>query len=267
VGGSKLFLCANIENYVEPSQTPYTGSDIDSVFDVNAPASSSRISTPASSRTSRSKTLDRELPKIKVEPVTLDDKDPVVSESELSDLSSNEDFDDATHTIVRKPHSKQLKRRSLSKAPSSTTTTIPALVPPDDSPESTSTPTARRRPGDYVRVASLLSEPYARWVDCQTCRTAWVQPNGYYTRKECPRCERHSKLYGYQWPQTDPVKGETVGRVLDHRTVHRFLGPEAEARVRKRGAWKVKEQEEGKYGEEERESGGWSTKRRKVSAY
>jgi [histone H4]-N-methyl-L-lysine20 N-methyltransferase len=219
---SKLSVCENTDDPVDASQASSTGSDIDSVFDANAPAGSSRISTPASSLASRSKPFEREPsdqpgPRIKVEPPS-PDGDPALSESDLSSLSSDEDFDDATQTIVRRP-------RSRSPGPS----------PPagGDDPAGPAPP-RRRRPGDYVGVASLLSEPYSRWVDCQTCADTWVQPNGYYTRKECPRCERHSKLYGYQWPQTDPVRGEAVGRVLDHRTVHRFLGPEDEARVRRR---------------------------------
>lgn len=93
-----------------------------------------------------------------------------------------------------------------------------------------------RTPGDYIRTHLLLGESFSRWVDCRTCSTCWVQANGYQTRKECPRCERHSKLYGYQWPKTDKLgKGDDEERVMDHRTVHRFLPPEEEALQRKRG--------------------------------
>ena len=93
-----------------------------------------------------------------------------------------------------------------------------------------------RTPGDYIRTHLLLGESFSRWVDCRTCSACWVQANGYQTRKECPRCERHSKLYGYQWPKTEKWgKGDDEERVMDHRTVHRFIGPEEEAMERKRG--------------------------------
>ncbi|KAL2050568.1 hypothetical protein ABVK25_009238 [Lepraria finkii] len=93
-----------------------------------------------------------------------------------------------------------------------------------------------RSPGDYIRTHLLLGESFSRWVDCRTCDTCWVQANGYQTRKECPRCERHSKLYGYQWPKTEKQsKYDDEERVMDHRTVHRFIPPEEEAVERKRG--------------------------------
>ena len=93
-----------------------------------------------------------------------------------------------------------------------------------------------RTPGDYIRTHLLLGESYSRWVDCRTCSACWVQANGYQTRKECPRCERHSKLYGYQWPKTDKFgKGDDEERVMDHRTVHRFIAVEEEKDERKKG--------------------------------
>ncbi|KAJ5087954.1 hypothetical protein N7456_011570 [Penicillium angulare] len=90
---------------------------------------------------------------------------------------------------------------------------------------------AARVPGDYTKTARLLGQKYDRWVECQTCDSWFVQSNSYQTRRECPRCERHSKLYGFQWPKTDDDHdGES--RVMDHRTIHRFLSPESEARTR-----------------------------------
>ena len=122
--------------------------------------------------------------------------------------------------------------------------------------------------GDYVLTRKLLAQSFDRWVQCQNCLGHFVQPNGYQTRRECPRCERHSKLYGFSWPKTDadprrlldkknkdetlPVvsgrkgkcgKGtwvegggdEETGRVMDHRTVHRFLYPEEEREIKRRG--------------------------------
>ncbi|KAJ5295320.1 hypothetical protein PENANT_c001G03390 [Penicillium antarcticum] len=91
-----------------------------------------------------------------------------------------------------------------------------------------------RVPGDYTKTSRLLAQRYDRWVECQTCDDWFVQSNSYLTRRECPRCERHSKLYGFQWPHTDKSPdGEE--RVMDHRTVHRFLSPDAQSRVSRRG--------------------------------
>lgn len=93
-----------------------------------------------------------------------------------------------------------------------------------------------RVPGDYTKTPKLLAHSYDRWVDCRTCNTWFVQQNSYLTRRECPRCERHSMLYGFRWPKTDrdgPHDDEK--RVMDHRTVHRFLYPEEEALVSRRG--------------------------------
>lgn len=70
-------------------------------------------------------------------------------------------------------------------------------------PNPTSPPTIRT-PGDYILTHRLLSQPYDRWVQCQTCADYFLQSNGYQTRRECPRCERHSKLYGFGWPKTEP---------------------------------------------------------------
>lgn len=98
------------------------------------------------------------------------------------------------------------------------------------------TPPARHRtPGDYTLTPLLLSEPEMAWVKCLNCDTAFVQHNAYYTKSSCPRCERHSKLYGYIWPKTER-RGprDTEERVLDHRTIHRFLDADDEAKIRGR---------------------------------
>lgn len=141
------------------------------------------------------------------------------SGSELSELSESEELDDTLMTITRRPSRlKKIARKAK----------VVLSVEPE-------IPTVRYQ-GDYFRTPLLLGEAYSRWVDCKTCDSCWVQPNGYYTRKECPRCERHSKLYGYRWPKTDKEgKGDEEERVLDHRTVHRFVKPEEEAMIKKRG--------------------------------
>lgn len=100
-------------------------------------------------------------------------------------------------------------------------------------------PGRQRAPGDYTLTPLLLSEPETAWVHCTNCNTAFVQRNAYFTKSNCPRCERHSMLYGYIWPKTAPTgPSDKEERVLDHRTVHRFLRPEDEAKVRGRKHWR-----------------------------
>ncbi|KAI0602922.1 hypothetical protein F4775DRAFT_4136 [Biscogniauxia sp. FL1348] len=101
--------------------------------------------------------------------------------------------------------------------------------------EESSGPTSKRTPGDYALTPVLLSEPNTAWIHCTNCGDPFVQQNAYYTRSSCPRCERHSKLYGYQWPKTEKEgKNDTEERILDHRTVHRFLTADDEAKIRGR---------------------------------
>lgn len=96
-----------------------------------------------------------------------------------------------------------------------------------------------RQPGDYELTPRLLSEPDMAWVRCMICSTAFVQQNAYYTRSSCPRCERHSKLYGFVWPKTQREgPRDKEERILDHRTIHRFLALDDELMVRGRSAIK-----------------------------
>ncbi|KAJ3578702.1 hypothetical protein NPX13_g1864 [Xylaria arbuscula] len=93
----------------------------------------------------------------------------------------------------------------------------------------------KRVPGDYTLTPVLLSEPNMAWIHCTICGEAFVQQNAYFTRSSCFRCERHSKLYGYSWPKTEKDgPNDKEERVLDHRTIHRFLDTEEEARIRGR---------------------------------
>lgn len=94
--------------------------------------------------------------------------------------------------------------------------------------------TADRRRGDYTLTNQLLCTPYSRWVECRVCESDFVQEAAYQTKSSCPRCERHSKLYGYKWPKTDKEgKYDTEERVLDHRTVNRFVFPDEEKEIAK----------------------------------
>lgn len=98
-----------------------------------------------------------------------------------------------------------------------------------------SPPARRREPGDYVLTPLLLSEPEMAWIQCTTCDEYFVQQNAYFTRACCPRCERHSKLYGYVWPKTDKEgPRDKEERILDHRTIHRFLDIDFERKIRGR---------------------------------
>ncbi|KAJ5170781.1 Histone-lysine N-methyltransferase SET9 [Penicillium coprophilum] len=136
-------------------------------------------------------------------------------EDGLSGLSNSTKLDD-TLAVVDKPKKRKprTKRRFIV-----------------DSVETESQ--VARVPGDYTKTSRLLAQKYDRWVECQTCDTWFLQSNSYLTRRECPRCERHSKLYGYQWPSTD--KGpDGEDRVMDHRTIHRFLSPDAQSRICRR---------------------------------
>jgi histone-lysine N-methyltransferase SUV420H len=95
---------------------------------------------------------------------------------------------------------------------------------------------ANRVPGDYVLTPLLLAQPASAWISCKICDEFFVQLDAYFTRSACPRCERHSKLYGYQWPKTDKEgKNDDEERVTDHRTVHRFIRHDEEKLIRRRG--------------------------------
>lgn len=155
------------------------------------------------------------------------------TESELSELESNYDLDPATRTITprppRAPSPKQTRSRSR------TSHSNPPPIPTTEPSTSTLDPSARR-PGDYTLTPTLLCQKYSRWVRCQTCDADFVQEDAYLTHRECPRCERHSKLYGYAWPKTEREgKGDREERVLDHRVVHRFVEPAEERGIRKGG--------------------------------
>lgn len=114
--------------------------------------------------------------------------------------------------------------------------TVPSPYKPLKAPVSVSASIYKRIPADYKLTSRLLAHSFDRWVYCQTCETAFVQQNGYQTRRECPRCERHSKLYGFGWPKTDKDgRNDKEERIMDHREIHRFIGPDDERQVRRRG--------------------------------
>ncbi|PYH45852.1 alpha/beta-hydrolase [Aspergillus saccharolyticus JOP 1030-1] len=129
----------------------------------------------------------------------------------LSDLSESLELDEKLGTVVDKL--KKTRKREV----------VPSVEV--ESPRA-------RVPGDYTKTPRLLAQAYDRWVDCRTCTAWFVQQDSYLTRRECRRCERHSMLYGFQWPKTDREgPNDDEERVMDHRVIHRFLSPEEEARI------------------------------------
>ncbi|KAL6234978.1 histone-lysine N-methyltransferase set9 [Aspergillus navahoensis] len=135
----------------------------------------------------------------------------------VSDISSSAKLEDGSEALehVKKPRKPRTKKVYLTVEPESKLTRVP---------------------GDYTKTPKLLAHAYDRWVDCHTCNAWFVQQNSYLTRRECPRCERHSMLYGFRWPKTEKEgPNDDEERVMDHRTVHRFLYPEEEALVSRRG--------------------------------
>ena len=155
--------------------------------------------------------IKQELPDI-----VLNDSD----DGELSELSDSYIIDESKKTVIKRDATPKPTRKRKRR-------TWPTIEPETHQ---------IRIPGDYTRTQKLLAQRYDRWVDCQTCCAWFVQSDAYHTRKECPRCERHSKLYGYQWPKTDKQgRHDKEERVMDHRTIHRFLPSAADAAIQRRG--------------------------------
>lgn len=157
--------------------------------------------------------------------------DPL-STTALHPASSPPDSAQRGRTRSRKSAETELPERKEDLLPTASVTT-------EDELSASNGPSNHRTPGDYELTPRLLSEPDMAWVRCMICSTAFVQQNAYYTRSSCPRCERHSKLYGYVWPKTQPSgPRDKEERVLDHRTVHRFLALDDELMVRGRASIK-----------------------------
>jgi [histone H4]-N-methyl-L-lysine20 N-methyltransferase len=205
-----------------------SSSDHDST-NYSSDESQQSVSTPATS-------VSGAVPSVKIEP-TESNTEPAALATTSSSASSTRQSPDvvindnsATSTNQPSQPGDRLPEDSETKTPTSGKRRYNKRPVP--SVEEDLTIPKIRTPGDYTKTARLLAQRYDRWVDCQTCPSWFLQENAYQTRKECPRCERHSKLYGFRWPKTDsdgPADEET--RVMDHRTVHRFLSAEEEAKV------------------------------------
>ncbi len=220
----------------------------------------SNTHSPKSTHSTDATSVDEEhpsenLPKIKIEPETLHENPtlgvatlmtqtttttvnaplpPLLfpdddSTSDLSELSDSLEFDSEHEQIVKRKYRPTLRTtRSKSNIDYQNRIGTPVnLVPEEGWIEN------KRKPGDYMTSSSRLSAKYSKWVECQTCDDVFVQQDGYNTRKECPRCERHSKLYGFRWPKTEKEgKHDKEERILDHRTVNRFVDPDEERELK-----------------------------------
>ncbi|KAF2204280.1 hypothetical protein GQ43DRAFT_188738 [Delitschia confertaspora ATCC 74209] len=152
--------------------------------------------------------------------------------SELSELSDSFELNDVLQKIVKR---KKLRIPSLPRTTRSSSRNVLRIATPlpMDSIEDGYVANPRK-PGDYTLTPLLLTTKHSRWVECRTCDSEFIEDNATHTHTECPRCERHSKLYGYVWPKTDKEgKHDKEERILDHRTVHRFIEPEEEKYIKK----------------------------------
>ncbi|GAB7339957.1 hypothetical protein MBLNU457_6474t1 [Dothideomycetes sp. NU457] len=240
-----------LADVVSDAETGRSTSPASSLLE-NSQASS--ISTEATSFTStehEDKTeqeVERE-PEIKIElPVEInEDLEPPQDQSQLDRDDESSILSDAPAELDLETPLPALLNHKQRKAQLAATrfsqrnkrTPIPTIenndsLPSDDESSDSDPSHPRRRPGDYTLTPLLLASPASRWVECRLCTDAFVQEDAYLTRKHCPRCERHSKLYGYEWPKTDKEgRWDKEERVLDHRLVHRFVDPEEERREKK----------------------------------
>jgi histone-lysine N-methyltransferase SUV420H len=150
----------------------------------------------------------------------------------LSDLSDSFELDDEKMEVIKRKLKPTLRTtRSKSRFEVQNRVGTPITIEDGDEAEYVEN---TRKPGDYMTSSALLSAKYSKWVNCQTCDVDFVQQDGYNTRKECPRCERHSKLYGFPWPKTEKEgKHDKEERIRDHRTVHRFVDPDEERQLKR----------------------------------
>lgn len=198
-----------------------TASSTDDSPSYSSDESNPSISTPATS-------ISGITPDIKIESIETNTQ-PAVSDPSFTQQSLDKEISNITETSL--VPSSQSTEIAEPKSRSRTSTPRKRALPSVEQEDIVTV----RIPGDYTRTGILLAQRYDRWVDCRTCSSWFVQENAYQTRKECPRCERHSKLYGYRWPKTDPEgSNDEDPRVMDHRTVHRFLSIEEEAKVNRK---------------------------------
>lgn len=216
---------------VSPRDSASPGTDVQNATDATSVDEDTiivqEVKPSSSLLTKLRKTPKTRLPpsKLKSEgPIALGDstsaQHPVLQDdtsSVLSDLNS-EIFDEEESALTTSAKEKKKKKRK-----------VPA--PKTDLDHAPST----RYPGDYIMTPRLLSEPQMSYITCLVCEEIFLQKDAYTTRSSCPRCERHSKLYGYRWPKTEPEgPDDEEVRVLDHREINRFVESAVEKSSRKR---------------------------------
>lgn len=157
--------------------------------------------------------------------------------SDLSDLESRFDLDESTHSIIERKRIPRTRSRTKldGGADDASCTPMPTIETDPDA-------IYARQPGDYTLTSALFISQHSRWIYCRNdaCSADFVQHDAYLTRANCPRCERHSKLYGFAWPKTDREgKDDDEERILDPRTVHRFLWPDEEKMEKRVGAGRL----------------------------
>jgi histone-lysine N-methyltransferase SUV420H len=163
------------------------------------------------------------------------------SMSELSELSSSYEFDSEHEQIVkRKVRPSRRTTRSKSSHEHQNRIGTPISTTPEDGWVENS-----RKPGDYVTSSSCLAVKYSKWVECQNCDATFVQTKDGYnsTLKQCPRCERHSWLYGFAWPKTEREgKHDKEERIIDRRELHRFVDANEELQLKRSKTKKILKQ-------------------------
>jgi histone-lysine N-methyltransferase SUV420H len=163
------------------------------------------------------------------------------SMSELSELSSSYEFDSEHEQIVKRKVRPSLRTtRSKSSHEHQNRIGTPISTTPEDGWVENS-----RKPGDYVTSSSCLAVKYSKWVECQNCDATFVQTKDGYnsTLKQCPRCERHSWLYGFAWPKTEREgKHDKEERIIDRRELHRFVDANEELQLKRSKTKKILKQ-------------------------
>lgn len=126
------------------------------------------------------------------------------------------------------PAAEPPKKRPLTRSSSARDSLQPTPIntielPTDsDSDEEGITRGIPRTPGDYLEFIPTL---YNKWTDCQNCEQLFLQGEKFQTRVLCPGCERHGRLYGFEWPRTE-VRWEGELRQTDARGWCPFRRPE-----------------------------------------
>lgn len=228
--GSPLAKSASIESDITPMKTPMKRKR---ELELLSPS-------PAPKKMKKARVLKEENVKEEETVVPLASIEAVDSPSSASEAASsaNEALStDATSvdedTIVvqpLEPISKPSKRKREAESTSETPEPKRVCQPVVEA-------ASVRLPGDYKLTSVLLAQPLTAWIACTNCADEFIQGDSYFAKVNCPRCERHSKLYGYVWPKTQAADEEdTEERVLDHRLIHRFVSTAQEKASRKKKA-------------------------------